>query len=370
MPATGTAVRAPAGADRALTSGTGSVIGRHADDGALRTMSRTSVSGSAPAPSDCADEAAVGVAEELGHSATSRRRGRVGERPADGARTTSGATPSCGGGAVGDQVGDLGRRAFGSAARPRRSSACATARTPCAAPTSREGRATRRAGPPPTRKRRRPDAPRESGRCRPSGRSMVAWRRGPSRGVVACSVGHCCGAAALRRQGVHPGWFGKSSGADVRLRYEREPGFLLGAVTINTIVTFGAARGGAGGGHRPELPGHRRRADACSPGSGWRSWCPSSSTRSRPRVWAPSTWPCTRSTPRSRPTPRPHAEPVDRLSSSAMLDRTTRSKLRCCRHPRPAKPCHTPFVGCRPNPSGPCDRSPPPQAGRNEERTR
>ena len=54
------------------------------------------------------------------------------------------------------------------------------------------------------------------------------------------------GRALLRRcprcggKGWFRGWFAKVERCQTcGYRYEREPGFLLGAVTINTIVTFG-----------------------------------------------------------------------------------------------------------------------------------
>jgi uncharacterized protein (DUF983 family) len=67
-----------------------------------------------------------------------------------------------------------------------------------------------------------------------------------ARGQIRTTFWPMLGRALLRRcprcggKGWFTGWFQKTDRCQTcGYRYERQPGFLLGAVTINTIVTFG-----------------------------------------------------------------------------------------------------------------------------------
>ena len=67
-----------------------------------------------------------------------------------------------------------------------------------------------------------------------------------ARGDIRTTFWPMLGRALLRRcprcggKGWFTGWFKKTDRCQTcGYRYERQPGFLLGAVTINTIVTFG-----------------------------------------------------------------------------------------------------------------------------------
>ena len=118
--------------------------------------------------------------------------------------------------------------------------------------------------------------PQEYGRrsCRPYDRVVA-------RGQVRTTFWPMLGRALLRRcprcggKGWFRGWFGKVDRCRTcGYRYERQPGFLLGAVTINTIVTFGLLAAVLLVGSILSYPDIAVGADADRRRPSWRWWCP------------------------------------------------------------------------------------------------